>query len=165
MKHANFLQFVAMALRRCLISEPSSQLYLFFIYERRYGFYRASKDTETKGRNITALWDFVVSLLFKHYAMKAYGGLDVQSHIFLTSPLAGGELSASHSGRFTPKGRAHETLWIRGGRTTDRVWTTWRKTNSSACRDSNFDPSVVQPVASRYTDCAFPAPRHLYFNI
>jgi hypothetical protein len=25
-------------------------------------------------------------------------------------------------------------------------------------RDSNSDPSVVQPVASRYTNCAIPAP-------
>jgi hypothetical protein len=24
--------------------------------------------------------------------------------------------------------------------------------------DSNFDPSVIQPVASRYTDCAIQAP-------
>jgi hypothetical protein len=27
----------------------------------------------------------------KHYAMKAYGGVDVEIHIFLTSALAGGE--------------------------------------------------------------------------
>jgi hypothetical protein len=28
-------------------------------------------------------------------------------------------------------------------------------------RNSNSDPSVAQPVASRYTDCAIPAPRDL----
>jgi hypothetical protein len=32
--------------------------------------------------------------------MKAYGGVDVQIHIFLNSALAGGELSASRPGRF-----------------------------------------------------------------
>jgi hypothetical protein len=34
--------------------------------------------------------------------MKAYGGMDVLIHIFLTSALAGGERSASRPGRFTP---------------------------------------------------------------
>jgi hypothetical protein len=34
--------------------------------------------------------------------MKAYVGLDVQVHIFLTSALAGGEWSDSRPGRFTP---------------------------------------------------------------
>jgi hypothetical protein len=38
------------------------------------------------------------------------------------------------------------------------LWTTWRRENSRSYRDSNSDPSVVQPVASRYTDCAIPAP-------
>jgi hypothetical protein len=37
----------------------------------------------------------------KHYAMKAYWGLDVYIHIFLTSALVGGEWSASRPGRFT----------------------------------------------------------------
>jgi hypothetical protein len=41
--------------------------------------------------------------------MKAYGGVDVQSHIILTLTLAGGEWSASSSGRFTPG-----TYWIGG---------------------------------------------------
>jgi hypothetical protein len=38
--------------------------------------------------------------------MKAYGGVDVSIHIFLTSALVGGELSASRPGRFTPGKRA-----------------------------------------------------------
>jgi hypothetical protein len=33
--------------------------------------------------------------------MKAYGAVDVQSHIFLTSALVGGEWSVSRPGRFT----------------------------------------------------------------
>jgi hypothetical protein len=37
------------------------------------------------------------------YAMKAYGGVDAQIHIFLTSALVGGEWSASRPGRFTPR--------------------------------------------------------------
>jgi hypothetical protein len=50
----------------------------------------------------------------KHYAMKAYGGMDVSINIFLTSALAGGEWSASRPGRFTPGDRAPGTHWIGG---------------------------------------------------
>jgi hypothetical protein len=50
----------------------------------------------------------------KHYAMKAYGGVDVWIHIFLTSALAGGEWSISRPGRFTPRVRASGTHLIRG---------------------------------------------------
>jgi hypothetical protein len=39
----------------------------------------------------------------------------------------------------------------------DGPWTTWRRENSWPYRDSNPDPSVVQPVASRCTDWAIPA--------
>jgi hypothetical protein len=41
--------------------------------------------------------------LTKHYTMKAYGGVDVLIHVFLTSVLAGGEWSASRPYRFTPE--------------------------------------------------------------
>jgi hypothetical protein len=50
-----------------------------------------------------------------YYAMKAYVGLDVYIHIFLTSALGRGEWSASRTGRFTPGERAPGTHWI-GGR-------------------------------------------------
>jgi hypothetical protein len=46
--------------------------------------------------------------------MKFYGGVDVYIHIFLTSALAGGDLSAPRSGRFTPGERAPGTHWIGG---------------------------------------------------
>jgi hypothetical protein len=35
-------------------------------------------------------------------------------HVFLTSALVGGEWSASHPGRFTPRERAPRTHWIGG---------------------------------------------------
>jgi hypothetical protein len=63
--------------------------------------------------------------------MKAYGGVDVQIHIFLTSALAGGE--------WTP-----EPVW------------TWRK--FLTLPGLELHPSVDQPVASRYTDNATLAP-------
>jgi hypothetical protein len=44
-----------------------------------------------------------------HYAIKAYGGVDLQIHTFLTSSLAGVEWSASRTSRFTPS-----TQWIGG---------------------------------------------------
>jgi hypothetical protein len=46
--------------------------------------------------------------------MKAYGGVNVQIHIFLTSVIPGGEWSGSRPGRFTAKERAPGTHWIGG---------------------------------------------------
>jgi hypothetical protein len=46
--------------------------------------------------------------------MKAYEGVDVYIHIFLTSALAGGEWSAARPGRFTPGETAPGTHWIGG---------------------------------------------------
>jgi hypothetical protein len=46
--------------------------------------------------------------------MKAYGGVDVQTQVFLTSALLGGEWSASRPGRFAPGERSPDTNWIGG---------------------------------------------------
>jgi hypothetical protein len=46
--------------------------------------------------------------------MKAYGGVDVQIHILLTSALVRHEWSASWPGRFNPGERASGSHWIGG---------------------------------------------------
>jgi hypothetical protein len=46
--------------------------------------------------------------------MKAYWGVKVRLHAFLTSELDGGEWSASRRGLFTPRERALGTHWIGG---------------------------------------------------
>jgi hypothetical protein len=46
--------------------------------------------------------------------MKAYGGVDVYIHIFLTSALAGGERSTSRPDRFITGKRVAGTHWIGG---------------------------------------------------
>jgi hypothetical protein len=90
--------------------------------------------------------------------MKTDGGVDVQIHVFLTSAIVGGEWSASSTGRFTPRGKnPHGSHWIEGWAGPEPVWTTWRSEDSYHHRGLKSDPLVVQPVASRYTDCAIPA--------
>jgi hypothetical protein len=44
--------------------------------------------------------------------MKAYGGVDIWIHIFLTSALVRDEWLASPPGRITPRERAPVTHWI-----------------------------------------------------
>jgi hypothetical protein len=52
--------------------------------------------------------------LTKHHSMKAYWGVAVQFHAFLTSALDGGEWSASGTGRFISRERAPVTYRMGG---------------------------------------------------
>jgi hypothetical protein len=88
--------------------------------------------------------------------MKTYGGVDVWIHVFLTSALDGGERSSSHPGHITPGERATGTHWIEG-------WVGPRAGLNDVERRKilplpglELRPAAVQPVASRYTDCANP---------
>jgi hypothetical protein len=58
--------------------------------------------------------------------MKKYGGVEV----FLTSPLLGGESTASRPCRFTPGERLPGTLRIGGWEDSQQVWMIWRSENS-----------------------------------
>jgi hypothetical protein len=92
--------------------------------------------------------------------MKAYGEVDVEIHIFLTSALARGEWSASRPGRFTPGGRASGTHWI-GGWVDPRAVLDDMEKILDLTGTRTPTPSVVQPVASSCTDYAVPAPDKL----
>jgi hypothetical protein len=62
--------------------------------------------------------------------------------------------AALHSGKDTPVLNGQEAGW-----TLEPVWILWIGEILCIWRNPNSDPSVVQPVASRYTDCSNPAPR------
>jgi hypothetical protein len=87
----------------------------------------------------------------------ADGGLDVYIHIFLTSALAGSEWSTSCPGRCTAGERAPGTHWIGGWVDPRAGLDDVENRNTLPYRNSNPDLSVVQPIASRYTDNAIPA--------
>jgi hypothetical protein len=72
-----------------------------------------------------------------------------RSTLILTSALVGDKWSASPPGRFIPRERTPGTHYIGG-------WVDSRAGLDDVGKI--LDPSVVQPVASRYTDYAIPAP-------
>jgi hypothetical protein len=59
-----------------------------------------------------------------------------------------------------PRGTVADTHWIGGWTGLRTCLDDMEKRKIWLYRDSNPDPSVVQPVASRYTDCAIPALIH-----
>jgi hypothetical protein len=89
--------------------------------------------------------------------MKTYGGVDVYIHVFLTSVLFGGEWSDSCPGRFTPGERAPVTHWIWSWMGPIADLGDMEKWKFLRPPGLQLDLLVVQPVASRYTDCAIPA--------
>jgi hypothetical protein len=72
--------------------------------------------------------------------MKTYGGVDVKTHVFLTSALVGGEWSASRPDSFTPGENPPVPIGYEAGWAPEPVWTTWGGESSWPHRDSKADP-------------------------
>jgi hypothetical protein len=89
--------------------------------------------------------------------MKAYEGVDIWIHVCLTSALVRGEWSASRPSRFTPGERALGMHWI-GGWVGPRTGLDDMKKRKFLTLSGFELRPVVQPVASRYTNCTIPAP-------
>jgi hypothetical protein len=79
--------------------------------------------------------------------MKAYWGVEVYLHAFLTSTLVGGEWSASRPGRFT-----HDTHWI-GVRVGPRAGldAVVKRKIPNPCQKSNPRTPIVHHVAQQST--------------
>jgi hypothetical protein len=73
--------------------------------------------------------------------------------MFLTPALAGGEWSGSRPGE-----RAPGTRWIGG-------WVNPRAGVDDVQKRKFLNLPVVQPVVSRYTDCAIPAPQLICIRV
>jgi hypothetical protein len=102
--------------------------------------------------------------LIKHYAKKEYG-----EWIF-RSKFSWPRHYLEVSGQFQvsavlllekepPVSVGYEFRW-----TPEPVSTIWESENSSPCRDSSSDPSIVQPIGSPYTDYATVALYHHNYN-
>jgi hypothetical protein len=87
--------------------------------------------------------------------MKAYGGVDVQIHIFLTSALIGGEWPGSHPDFFTPRERAPGIYWIGGwvGPTAGLDDVEERELLTLPGLELR---TLSHPAHSHYIDCAIP---------
>jgi hypothetical protein len=81
--------------------------------------------------------------------MKTYWGVHVQDIHILTSALVGGKWSSSRPGRFTPGEGTPLCIKYEAGWAPKPVWIMWREEVSCPYRNSNSDPSAVQPMASR----------------
>jgi len=82
-------------------------------------------------------------------AVRPIGGVEVQLYSFMTTPLEGGEGSASRPGRSLPPGKTLYPLY-RGLGGPRRRYGQVRKISPPL----GFDPRTVQPVARRYADYA-----------
>jgi hypothetical protein len=113
-------------------------------------FLKISLNLGVKVRKVMSLF------LTKHHAMKKLGEWRYSTTHSLTSALDGGEWSVSRSTTLPPGKEPPVPLGQEGGWSPEKFWTI--KIPSSR-RNSNPDHSIVQPVASRYTDRAIPDPK------
>jgi hypothetical protein len=81
-----------------------------------------------------------------------------RSMFFFTSAMVLGEWSASRPGRFTRGKEQQDIRWIGDWMEPWTCLDDMKKENSWPYRGSSFDFSVIQPVSSRYADCALSAP-------
>jgi hypothetical protein len=80
-----------------------------------------------------------------------------QNHVFLIPTAVQGGWSASHASRFTPGETAPGTHWLGGWVGPRAGLDDMEKWKFLLPPELKSDPLVVQPIASRYTDCAIPA--------
>jgi hypothetical protein len=100
--------------------------------------------------------------LFKHHAMKTYGESEFIDPRSLDSALVGGVWRVVIFSPWPLYLRWMSPRYPLGkglGGLPEPVWTKWREEKCYSSRGSKFDPSTI---ASRYTDCTFPAPEFSY---
>jgi hypothetical protein len=90
--------------------------------------------------------------------MKAYGGVNVQIHIFLTSVLAGREWSATLPGPLYPQRMSPRYHCIGGWVDSRAGLDDVKKRKFLTIPGLILRPLGRQPVVSRYTDYDIPAP-------
>jgi hypothetical protein len=83
--------------------------------------------------------------------------MDVYTHVFFTSALVGGEWSASSPDRFTLGERAPNTHWMGDWSGPRAGMDDMEKWKLLPPLGHQLWPFVIQPVASRYNDCAIQA--------
>jgi hypothetical protein len=122
------------------------------INDRSGTWFTVSKKGCKQGKKVKS------SLCFtKHYVKKTHGGLGVKIHVLLTSELVRGIQSALCPDCFIPGETAlRYPLDRRLGGPQKRSGRRGEEKNLAPTETLNSDPSAVQPVASRYTDCAIP---------
>jgi hypothetical protein len=84
--------------------------YIHQFQELCYSLFGFPSREVTPGNN---LWNILRITWPQVFDMKAYRGIEIRLHPFLTSAIVGAEWSASHAGRVPPAEIASSTHWIR----------------------------------------------------
>jgi hypothetical protein len=93
--------------------------------------------------------------------MKTCIGVDVWIDVLLPSALVKDEFSVLRSGRFIAAERGQGNQWITGYLGPRTGLDETKRKECWLYRDSNSDPTTIQPVASHYTDWAIPVRNHV----